>query len=98
MNSIQYNVPTTGTTVTATAQVQTLVLNPAGTLVSLAIRFPPSPVDGQVFNVCISQIITTLTTATTDGSTIDGSITTTAINSSGGWVYAATPTTWFKSH
>ncbi len=98
-NSIQYTTPTTGTTITTTAQVQSLVANPAGTLLALTITFPPSPVNGQIFNIAISQIITTLTlNAGTGSATIDGTIVTSAVNSNGGWVYGSTANTWFKIH
>jgi hypothetical protein len=89
--------PATGNTVVATAQIAQLVCNPAGTLVALTVTFPPSPVNGQQFDLAISQIITTLTLNTSDGSSIDGTITTSAVNSFGGWVYCSTPNVWFKN-
>lgn len=94
--SLQYTTPTTGTTVTSTAQIAQLVCNPAGTLLALTITFPASPVNGQTFGISISQIITTLNLNTSDGSTIDGTITTSAVNSFGSWVYSVTGTTWYK--
>lgn len=97
-NSVQYSTPTTGSTVVSTASIANLVCNPAGTLLALTITFPASPVNGQTFGIAISQIITTLTLNTSDGSTIDGTITTSSINSNGGWVYIASATTWFKVH
>jgi hypothetical protein len=39
-----------------------------------------------------------ITTSTSDGSSIDGVITTSSVNSNGGWVYVATPNTWFKTY
>lgn len=97
-NSIQYSTPTTGTTITSTAGIAQLVVNPAGTLLALTITFPASPVNGQTFGIGISQIITTLTLNTSDGSTIDGTITTSSINSNGGWIYSSTANIWFKIH
>lgn len=97
-NSGQYTTPTTGTTVTATASVAQLICNPAGTLLALTITFPASPINMQTFGIAISQIITTLTLNTSDGSTIDGTITTSSINSNGGWIYSSTANTWFKTH
>lgn len=103
-NSVQYSAPTTGATVTATAQIAQLVCNPAGTLVALTITFPASPVNGQTFGISISQIITTLTLNGAGTDTIDGTITTSSINSNGGWVYVSAAVNggangiWFKSH
>ncbi len=98
VNTVQYVVPTTGQAVSATTGIYQLVCNPAGTLLALTINFPTNPLNGQQFSIAISQIITTLTLATLDGSTIDGTITTSSVNSNGGWVYVQTPNTWFKTH
>lgn len=97
-NSLQYTTPATGTTITSTAGIKQVVANPAGTLLALTVIFPASPVNGQTFGLAISQIITTLTLNTSDGSTIDGSITTSSVNSNGGWVYSSVANIWFKIH
>lgn len=97
-NSLQYTTPVTTETVTTTAQMQSLVCNPAGTIAALTIVFPPSPVNGQQYQIAISQIITVLTlTAGTGAATINGTITTTGVNSSGQWVYEITSNTWYKT-
>lgn len=101
-NSVQYVAPTTGNTVTATAQVANLVCNPAGTLLALTITFPSSPINGQPFGIAISQIITTLTLNGSGTDVIDGTITTSSINSNGSWVYVSAAVNggatgiWFK--
>lgn len=97
-NSLQYTTPTTGQTITATASIAQVVANPAGALLALTVTFPASPINGQTFGLAISQIITTLTLNTSDGSTIDGSITTSSANSNGGWIYSSTANIWFKTH
>jgi len=90
-------VPVTTNTVVTTSGINNLVCNPAGTLAALTIDFPANPLNGQTFNISISQIITSITLATTDGSTINGTIVTSGTNSKAGWVYASTPNTWFLS-
>lgn len=95
--TLQYTTPATGNTVVATAGIKNLVCAPSGTLATLTITFPPNPVNGQEFVFSISQIITNLTINTSDGSTIDGTVNTSAANSFGGWVYASTSTTWYKN-
>lgn len=97
-NSLQYTTPATGSTIVAVAQIALMVCNPSGALVALTVTFPASPVNGQTFGLAISQIITTLTLQTSDGSTIDGTITTSSVNSNGGWVYSSTANTWFKTN
>ena len=93
---LQTSSPTTTQTVTANGS-NTLVITPAGTIAALTIIFPSSPVNGQTFNIAISQIITALT-LNAGSNTIDGTIVTTATNSSGGWVYVVGTTTWYKWH
>ena len=97
INSLQYIVPVTTNTVTATAGVERLVCNPAGTLGALTVIFPASPVNGQTFDISISQVIS-LFTISGGTNTIDGVFFTSATNSSGGWVYVSSVTTWFKVH
>lgn len=53
--------PTTGQTVTMSAGVRALFVNPAGTIAALTIKFPASPAAGQSVAVAFSQIVTTLT-------------------------------------
>lgn len=55
------NTPTTGTTVTASANKPGLLLTPAGTLATLTVKLPSSPLDGQQYWVETSQIVTAIT-------------------------------------
>lgn len=96
--SIQYTVPVTTNTVVVTSGTNNLVCNPAGLLATLTVTFPPNPINGQPFGIAISQIITAITLNTSDGSTIDGTITTSAANSHAGWVYSSTATAWFQTN
>lgn len=58
--SVQDASPTTGQTVVSDGS-NLLVLTPAGTLATLTIDFPSSPVNGQLFSINSSQQITLLT-------------------------------------
>lgn len=94
--NIQYTEPVTGNTVTSNGR-RRLIVNPGGTLSTLTIVFPASPSNGQVFAVDISKIITTLTLSA-PGKTINGSITTSAVNSYGEWTYVSAVSTWFLNY
>ena len=86
--------PVTGNTVTATPGINGLTLEivPAGTLATLTVVFPTSPVDGQSFTLKISQIITTLTvTGTVAGSPGGGA---TVAGYSRTFVYDALAASW----
>lgn len=64
--------PVTAFTSTPAAGVTQLVLNPAGTLATGLITFPPNPGDNQPFTIMSSQAVTALTANTSDGSSING--------------------------
>lgn len=53
--------PTTGTTVTCSANIPGLFLNPAGALLALTVKLPSSPSDGQQVWIGSTQAITTVT-------------------------------------
>lgn len=91
--STQYSQPTAGQTVTASTGINMLFVDPAGTLLTLTIVLPASPVDGQVFNIACSQIITTLTIT----GTIVGTLTTMALGGYARFVYSATASKWFRA-
>lgn len=59
--SYQTATPTTGTTVTCAGVLPGLVLTPAGTLATLTIKLPSSAVNGQLYWVASTQIITAVT-------------------------------------
>lgn len=88
----QYAQPTTGQTVTANAGVNALFLDPAGTLVALTVVLPANPVDGQVFMMGASQIITSLTIT----GTIVGTLTTLALGGFARFCYSGSASKWFR--
>lgn len=94
----EYSAPTTGATVTMAANTRRQILEPAGTLATLTVVLPPSPVDGQVVGVGTSQIITTLTVNSgTGGATVVAAPTTLALGSVFSMLYRSTGNKWFPT-
>lgn len=90
-----YQTPSTGFTITMGNAVYHLVLDPAGTLTTGTITMCAAPVDGQMVDIKISQIITTLTVAGNSGQLVKGNPTSAAVGSSFTGIYRATNTTWY---
>lgn len=88
----QYETPATGATVNASAGTEVLFLDPAGTLATLTVVLPPSPVGGQDFTIGSSQIVTTLTLT----GTIVGTLTTLAMGGFARFVYSNQAAKWFR--
>lgn len=95
ITAVQYNAPSTGATVNSDGSPQ-LILNPASTIATLTVAFPTSPVNGQLFNISSTQVITSLTL--TSSATILGTLTTIALDGCAGWVYSSTIPAWVKAH
>jgi len=88
--------PTTGGTITLSqARRQYALLKPAGTLATLTINLPSSPLDGDVVKVGTSQIITALTMSG-NGGTLNSGLTTLAVGGFGEWIYDSSSTTWYR--
>ena len=89
--------PTTGTTVAMATSQHGLVLNPAGTLATLTINLPPSPIDAisWAINISSTKTVTALTVASTDSSTIIGAPSTLAADSGFSMIYDVANTTWY---
>lgn len=89
--------PTTGQTVSindADGDIR-FIINPASSLLALTVNMPSNPRDGQVVNICSSQVVTSLTLSSVN--TILGALTTFAsVNSYGYWVYDLSTTSWYK--
>lgn len=93
-NAYQYAAPTTGSTVTSNSR-RALVLNPAGSLATLTIAFPSSPVSGQTFAISTSQTIASIT-LTGASFPSGGSLSALSANSSMQWRYISEVSLWFK--
>jgi hypothetical protein len=99
-----YNAPLTGATITMTAQQRRLIIDPAGTISTLTVVMPAAStlVDGQLFNLCTTQIVSTLTVTAGSGTTVNSAPTallvpvTTGGASCVGWLYRTANTTWYR--
>ncbi len=92
-------VPLTGDTITATQGLGAIHIDPAGAIAALSLVLPPSPVDGQVFEVSTSQDITALTVTAPGGTTVVG-VTGNVLAASGGssWRYDLSRDEWFPRY
>lgn len=75
-----------------------LLIDPAGTLSSLTIMLPTKPVDGQLFGVATTHIITVLTLIGSGGADVSSALPT-ALTAGQSFtaVYRSTNTTWYPS-
>ena len=89
--------PLTGATLTmgtANSVYQSvLALTPAGTIATLTVNLPPSPVDGHRALIFTTQTITTLTLAAA-GTTLNNAVTTLSALGNVEYIYSASNTTW----
>lgn len=93
-----YNTPSTGGTVTASVGDQKLQLTPLGTLATLTVILPPSPVNDDEFRLSTSSQITDLTVSAPGGATVLGGSLLLTANGGAGWRYRGSGTTWFRTY
>lgn len=99
-----YNAPLTGASITLTAQQRRLIIDPSGTIAALTVVFPAATalIDGQLVNMCSTQIVTSLTLTAGSGTTILNPPTamvvpvTTGAASCFGWIYRTANTSWYR--
>lgn len=99
-----YNAPLTGASITLTNLQRRLVLEPAGTIAALTVVFPAATtlVDGQLFSMCTTQIVTSLTLTAGSGTSILNGPTAllvpvaTGAASCVGWIYRTANTSWYR--
>lgn len=90
---LQTEAPTTGATVNISSDKSVLILNPAGTLASLTVAMPASPVVGQIVYVATKQTITSISFTATAG--VNGAPSTLAANTDTvGFVYISGSLGW----
>ena len=94
--NINYQVPLTGFSITLGNTDNNLILKPAGTLASGTVTMPVSPIDGQLVTISSTQVVTALTVSANAGQTLNGTITTIAVNGYASWVYRSADTTWYR--
>lgn len=87
--------PTTGATVTMSAGDTRLRLTPAATIATLTVVLPPSPADGDTFELRSSQQITAITVNGASGETVTGGTGFVAPNALMTWLYDSTDVTWY---
>lgn len=98
----QYAAPTAGSTVTVAANVNNLVLDPAGTLATLTVALPAASalIDGQTIHISSSQTVTALTMTAGSGTSISNSPTALTISTTTSYgyefVYRAANTKWYR--
>lgn len=100
----QYSAPSTGATLTLTAQQRRLIVAPTTTLATLAVVFPAASAlsDNQLMGLCSTQIVTALTLTAGSGTTILNGPTALAVPPATGagtcyeWVYRQTNTSWYR--
>ena len=93
--SFSYNAPATGATITPAVGEQRTIVNPAGTIATLTINTPATPVNGQIWGFGCTQIVTTLTVTAVGGATIVAAPAACAVGGHHNFLYRATGTTWY---
>lgn len=96
IQAYDYQTPATGFSYTFASGVQTLVMNPAGTLATGTITMPAAPADGMTVRFSSSQIITALTLSANSGQSIVSAVTSLVLGGSAQYIYRATNTTWYR--
>lgn len=101
-----YNVPVTTDSVTITNTTRRLIIEPAGTIAAFTVVFPAATTltqaDGQLFGLCTTQIVTTLTTTAGAGTTVANAPTALLVPVATGaascveWIYRLSNTTWYR--
>lgn len=92
-----YSTPTTGSTVTMAANQPRAILNPAGTLATLTVSLPPTPVDNQTARVSSTQVITSLTVSAPGGASVLALPSDLVTGQSFEAIYRAADTTWYPT-
>jgi hypothetical protein len=93
VESVQYEVPSAGDTITIRQDVQCVIINPSGTLATLTIDFSNLVNNGQKVYICCSQIVTALTL---DGASFNGALSAFTANGFATYIYSETATKWFR--
>lgn len=97
--SYQTSSPSSAGTITCTANLPGILLTPAGTLATLTIKLPSSPIDGQQFWVASSQILSAVTwqdAGGTAGNVVGGQATIGGTNRGQSFVYSSANTKWYS--
>jgi len=85
-------VPTTGQTISPTANCGLAIVDPAGTLAALTVALPSGPAEGQFFQLFTTKALTALTLS---GGTVVGAPATLAANASVTFQYSTVTSKWY---
>jgi hypothetical protein len=91
----QYAEPVAAGTVTI-GNFSILIMNPAGTLATLTVTLPATPVDKQRIRFSSSEIITALTLNAAGAETVKNAVTALTAGGFAEYAYRETGTTWFR--
>jgi hypothetical protein len=91
---LEAETPSSGATLIATAALGGYLLELAAPIAALNIVAPPSPVDGQRFEILSSKAVDALSVTAPGGATVVGGSVFLAANAGALWRYRATDTTW----
>lgn len=96
LGPVVYITPVTGATITAIAGQGVFGITPAGTIATLTMVLPPTPVDEQIFEAQTTQTISALTVQGAAGdSIVNGSPGVLAANGGISYRYRLSNTTWY---
>lgn len=106
IGTYDYQAPLTGATITETAVMRQLIIEPAGTIATLTVVLPAATtlVDGQRWGMCSTQIVTALTITPGTGTTVSNTVTAMAVPNTVGqascpeWIYRTANTNWYRTH
>lgn len=90
--------PLTGFSITIGAGIQSLVLNPSGTLAAGTIILPATPGDNWLVRVSTSQTISSLAVNGSGGDTVLNAPTTITAAAGFSYLYILSLTTWFRQY
>lgn len=96
--SYTYNVPTVGFSITIGANIQNLLLGPAGNLANGTITMPASPTDGYLVRISCTHNVSTLTLNGNTGQTMLNNATSLSAGVGITFIYVASITSWFRLH
>jgi len=93
-------VPVTGFSITVSDGVETLILDPAGTLATGTVILPASANDGDIFNLTSSQTITGLTVSPSNGQSVKNAPTALTVSTTApmgySFIYNSSNSTWYR--
>lgn len=94
--SQSFQAPTSGATLTATSGLGAFIIEPAGTIAALTVVLPPSPTEGQIFELSTTQTITAISVSGASSETVWGAQQMLVANGGMSWRYRAADTTWYR--